>query len=180
MVDVVTAIRDFLPFGDIGPDLIGRVARERPGLPVPDLTAIFELGKAAVGMFELIAEPLGEAGLSPARWRLLMTLRYQSNPIGSSISEIASHLEIREPTVTATVDRAARDGLVERHKDPDDRRITRVGLTSAGYETIDRLFPSVLGRLLALIQAAGGANEIADMAARLARAVETATPERDT
>lgn len=177
---MVTTIRDFLPFGDIGPELIGRVADERSGLPVAELTAIFELGKAAVGMFELIAEPLTEAGLSPARWRLLMTLRYQSEPIGSSISEIATHLEIREPTVTATVDRATRDGLVERRKDPADRRITRVGLTPSGHETIDRVFPLVVGRLQALSQAAGGPVEITDMAARLAHAVETATPERDT
>ncbi len=175
---MVRTIRDFLPFGDIGPEMIGQVAHERPGLPVAELTAIFELGKAAVAMFELIAQPLGEAGLSPARWRLLMTLRYQSEPIGSSISEIAGHLEIREPTVTATVDRAAKDGLVERRKDPVDRRITRVGLTPAGHETIDRLFPQVLGRWLTLSQAAGGPDEITDMATRLARAVETATPER--
>jgi DNA-binding MarR family transcriptional regulator len=177
---MVTTIRDFLPFGDIGPDLLERVASDRPGVPVGDLTTIFALGKAAVGMFELIAEPLTEAGLSPARWRLLMTLRYQSEPIGSSIGEIAGHLEIREPTVTATVDRAAKDGLVERRKDPDDRRVTRVGLTPAGHETIERLFPQVLGRLLAFAHAMGGPDEIADMAGRLARAVDTTTPERTT
>lgn len=177
---MVTTIRDFLPFGDIGADLIERVAGERAGLPVAELTAIFGLGKAAVGMLELIAEPLADAGLSPARWRLLMTLRYQSDPAGSSISEIAGHLEIREPTVTATVDRAARDGLVERHKDPHDRRVTRVGLTPAGHETIERLFPQVLGRLLAFSRAVGGPDEMRDLTARLDRAVEAATPERNT
>ena len=177
---MVTTIRDFLPFGDIGPELIERVADERSSVPIPELTAIFELGKAAVGMFELIAQPLTDAGLSPARWRLLMTLRYQSEPAGSSISEIASHLQIREPTVTATVDRAAKDGLVERRKDPDDRRVTRVGLTPAGHETIDELFPQVLSRLLTFSRAAGGPDDVGAMAARLARAVETAKPERNT
>lgn len=177
---MVTTIRDFLPFGDIGPELLERVAGDRSGVPVSDLSAIFGLGKAAVGMFELIAQPLADAGLSPARWRLLMTLRYQSDPIGASITEIAGHLEIREPTVTATVDRAAKDGLVERRKDPADRRVTRVGLTPAGHETIERLFPQVLGRLLAFAQAMGGPDEIADMARRLEGAVDTATRERTT
>ena len=177
---MVTTIRDFLPFGDIGPELLQRVSSERSGLPVADLAAVFAMGKAAVRMFELIAEPLAEAGLSPARWRLLMTLRYQSGPEGGSISEIAGHLEIREPTVTATVDRAARDGLVERHKDPEDRRITRVGLTPAGHETIESLFPRVLGRLLAFSEAVGGPDQMASMARRIEHAVEATTPERTT
>ncbi|HEY5650468.1 MAG TPA: MarR family winged helix-turn-helix transcriptional regulator [Acidimicrobiia bacterium] len=177
---MTTTIRDFLPFGDIGPDLIQRVAADRQGVPVDQLGAVFALGKAAVGMLELIAEPLADAGLSPARWRLLMTLRYQSETTGSSINEIAGHLEIREPTVTATVDRAVKDGLVERRKDPHDRRITRVRLTPAGHETIERLFPQVLGRLLAFSRAIGGPDEMSDLAARLDRAVEAATPERNT
>lgn len=176
----MTTIRDFLPFGDIGPELVQRVADERPGMPVDDLVSVFKLGKAAVGMFELIARPLTEAGLSPARWRLLMTLRYQADPIGSSISEIAGHLEIREPTVTATVDRAATDGLVERRKDPDDRRVTRVALTPAGLETIERVFPQVLEQLLAFSRAVGGPARTMAVAAQLEDAVESATPERNT
>lgn len=177
---MVTTIRDLLPFGDIGPELIRRIAGERSGLPVNDLVAVFRLGKAAVGMFELIAQPLAEAGLSPARWRLLMTLRYQSDPIGSSISEIAGHLEIREPTVTATVDRLTTDGLVERRKDPDDRRITRVALTPSGHETIDRVFPHVLGQLLAFSRAVGGPDQITTVAEQLESAVASAAPERKT
>ena len=169
-------IRDFLPFGDIGPELLERVANERSGLPVDELAAVFALGKAAVGMFELIAEPLVEAGLSPARWRLLMSLRYQSDPAGASISEIAGHLEIKEPTVTATVDRASRDGLVERTKDPNDRRVTRVALTPAGEAMIETLFPQVLRRLLAFSQALGGPPSIHDMADQLNESVEAAEP----
>jgi DNA-binding MarR family transcriptional regulator len=176
---MVTTIRDFLPFGDIGPDLLDRVASDRSGVPVADLAAIFALGKSAVGMFELIAQPLARAGLSPARWRLLMSLRYQSESSGASISEIAGHLEIREPTVTATVDRAVKDGLVERRKDTADRRVTRVALTPAGQDTIDRLFPQVLGRLVAFSEALGGADETAAIATQLDRAVEAATPERN-
>jgi DNA-binding MarR family transcriptional regulator len=171
---VATTIRDFLPFGDIGPDLIQRVATERPGVPIDQLAAVFALGKAAVGMFELIAEPLTEAGLSPARWRLLITLRFQAGSEGASISEIAGHLEIREPTVTSTVDRAARDGLVERRKDPTDGRVTRVVLTSAGHDTVETLLPRVIRRLVAFSSALGGPQHIGDMAERLDRSVEAA------
>lgn len=171
---MATTIRDFLPFGDIGPDLIQRVATERPGLPVDELAAVFALGKAAVRMFELIAEPLGEAGLSPARWRLLITLRFQAGQEGASVSEIAGHLEIREPTVTSTVDRTVRDGLVERRKDPNDGRVTRVVLTSAGHDMIEALLPQVLERLMSFGRAVGGPEHIGDMADRLDRGVEAA------
>lgn len=173
---MVTTVRDFLPFGDVGPELLERVARERSGLPVSELAAVFSLGKAAVEMFELIGGPLAEAGLSPARWRLLMTLRYQADDLGASIREIAGHLEIKEPTVTSTVDRAARDGLVQRTSDPDDRRVTRVVLTDAGHETIETLFPRVLGRLLAFSGALGGPGAIEDIATRLEHGVDAATP----
>ena len=171
---MATTIRDFLPFGDVGPDLIKRIAAQRPGLPIEDIASIFALGKAAVGMFELISEPLVAAGLSPARWRLLITLRYQSDTSGASIGEIAGHLEIKEPTVTSTVDRAERDGLVERRKDPNDRRVTRVVLTQSGHDTIERLFPQVLGRLLTFSSALGGPHHTREMADRLARGVEAA------
>lgn len=173
---MVTTIRDFLPFGDIGPDLLRRVAEERPGLPVDDLAGVFALGKAAVSMFDLIAEPLGRAGLSPARWRLLMTLRFQSDPEGASISEIADHLEIREPTVTSTVDRASRDGLVERRKDPGDRRVTRVALTPAGADMIQRLLPQVVGSLMAFSEALGGPEATLEIADRLERASKQQPP----
>ena len=173
---MVTTIRDFLPFGDVGPELLHRVASERPGLPVEDLAAVFALGKAAVSMFDLIAEPLGEVGLSPARWRLLMTLRFQSIPEGASIGEIADHLEIREPTVTSTVDRAVRDGLVERRKDPNDRRVTRVALTSAGHDMIERMFPQVLGRFMSFSAAMGGPESINEIAAQLENSVRAAAP----
>lgn len=171
---MATTIRDFLPFGDIGPDLVRRVATERSDVPVEQLAAVFALGKAAVGMFEAIAEPLSDAGLSPARWRLLITLRYQAASGGASISEIAGHLEIKEPTVTSTVDRAARDGLVERRKDPTDGRVTRVVLTPAGHDMIEALLPLVLGRLVAFGSALGGADPIAEMTGRLDRGVEAA------
>ena len=173
---MVTTIRDFLPFGDIGPELLQRVANDRPGLPVDDLAAVFALGKAAVSMFDLIAEPLGDAGLSPARWRLLMTLRFQSTPEGASVSEIAGHLEIREPTVTSTVDRAVRDGLVERRKDPNDRRVTRVALTPEGHDMIERMFPKVLGRLMSFSAAMGGPQSIREITEHLERSVEAAIP----
>ncbi len=170
---MATTIRDFLPFGDIDPEMIGRVAEDRNGVPVDELSAVFALGKAAVAMFETIAEPLTTNGISPAKWRLLMTLRYQAGPKGASISEIASHLEIREPTVSANVDRAVRDGLVERHKDPDDRRINRVTLTEAGHETIEAMFPLVLGRLLAFCEDAGGAGQLQEMARHIERGTDT-------
>ena len=43
--------------------------------------------------------------------------------------------------VTGLVDRAERDGVVERRSDPVDRRLSRVFLTSKGRELVQALLP---------------------------------------
>jgi DNA-binding MarR family transcriptional regulator len=54
--------------------------------------------------------------------------------------------------LTGLVDRAERDGVVERRADPRDRRVSRVFLTSRGRELITSLLPQHgehVGELLA-------------------------------
>lgn len=53
---------------------------------------------------------------------------------GLSQAELARQQRVEAPTICRTVDRLARDGLVERASDPSDRRTTRVVLTPAGRE----------------------------------------------
>ena len=46
--------------------------------------------------------------------------------------ELARSLGISESAATATADRLVRQGLAERHSDPDDRRIVLLGLSKEG------------------------------------------------
>jgi len=57
---------------------------------------------------------------------------------GLRMSELARELDISEPASTALADRLVRGGLVERHADPDDRRIVRLELSRAGRDLMSR------------------------------------------
>lgn len=53
---------------------------------------------------------------------------------GSSVKDIASTVQLDPPAITGLVDRLAKEGLVERQTDPNDRRTTQIYLTNQGRE----------------------------------------------
>lgn len=53
-------------------------------------------------------------------------------------AELARRQRVEAPTMCRMVDRLARDGLVERVPDPEDRRATRVVLTGEGRAVAER------------------------------------------
>lgn len=167
-------IRDLFPLGDIDASVVAVAAERFPAIPVGDVAAGLALGRAVLEMLEELPRPIFDAGLSPARWRLLIALVAQAGPEGARIGELATHLGVKEPTVTATVDRAEADGFVERSRDPEDGRIVRVNITPAGLAAVGGLIPTISKRMSALVTALGGAEATADMARHLEGAVVTA------
>lgn len=175
MREMAARIGDLFPFGDAGIPLVEAVARRFPQVPVDDIASGFELGMAVVQVMERLPAPLEEAGLTPARWRLLVALMFQSGDGGATIGELAAHLDVREPTVTATVDRLEHDGMVTRSRDPNDRRVVRVGLTGVGAVAVAEILPVLAGRMRAFVNGIGGPDE----ARRLARLLYTAIDRAD-
>jgi len=55
------------------------------------------------------------------------------------VTDLAELLGVDAPTVTRKVQQLERDGLVARHTDPEDRRATRITLTSAGRRTLEKV-----------------------------------------
>lgn len=51
-----------------------------------------------------------------------------------SLSDLSARMSARNSTVTGIADRMERDGLVERKRDAEDRRIVRIRLTPKGRE----------------------------------------------
>lgn len=49
-----------------------------------------------------------------------------------TMSETAATLGITTGTLTVAIDRLVRKGYVDRHRDPDDRRVVRIELTKKG------------------------------------------------
>jgi len=72
------------------------------------------------------------AGLTPAQHQLLLAVRGHSGRRWPTVAEVADYLALRHNSTVELIDRAQREGLIERHADPDDARVVRVGLTSEG------------------------------------------------
>lgn len=76
---------------------------------------------------------LGPIGLNPAYVPVLLALSAGGAHTPKGLAEAAS---VEQPTMTATIQRMERDGLVTRKRNPDDGRSALIALTSAGYDRI--------------------------------------------
>lgn len=81
-------------------------------------------------------------GLAPSE-KLVVTHLWAAE--AASMSELAGIAGMSTGGATAVVDRLERDGYVERHPDPNDRRRQLVGLTDHGRAVRSRL-DAVIGR----------------------------------
>src|SRR5215471_6125355 len=86
--------------------------------------------------------------LTRAQLRILAKLQ-QEGP--ATVGQLAGHLGLSLPSITATVDRLARAGLVVRQDDATDRRRVINVLTSQGSTMIDRLFEGKKVQLIAVL-----------------------------
>ncbi|MDF2692892.1 MAG: Transcriptional regulator, MarR family [Labilithrix sp.] len=73
-----------------------------------------------------------------ARFDLLASLARQD---GQTLAGLSRALLVTAGNVTGLVDRAERDGVVERRAEPSDRRVARVWLTREGRALIHELLP---------------------------------------
>jgi MarR family transcriptional regulator for hemolysin len=84
---------------------------------------------------------LAEAGGSLPVWLILTALRGER---WRTQLELARSLGIEGPTLTRHLDGMERAGLVERRRDPSDRRAVQVELTEAGRELHNQLRGNVI------------------------------------
>ncbi|HEY1650825.1 MAG TPA: MarR family transcriptional regulator [Acidimicrobiales bacterium] len=78
-------------------------------------------------------------GLTPAQHQLLLAIRGHSDPRGPTIGEVADYLLLRHHSAVGLIDRADAAGLVERVRDPEDHRLVRLQLTTAGGKRLEAL-----------------------------------------
>jgi DNA-binding MarR family transcriptional regulator len=72
------------------------------------------------------------------RFDLLANLERED---GQTLAALSRRMLVTAGNLTGLVDRAERDGVVERRADPRDRRLSRVYLTAKGRELITGLLP---------------------------------------
>ncbi len=98
--------------------------------------AYLNLTRTASILDDAYAQLFKRHGLRPSSYNVLRILRGAG---ACTCSEIHRDMVVRAPDVTRLVDRLGADGLVERRRDADDRRVVRVHLTRKGRAAVDRL-----------------------------------------
>ncbi len=81
---------------------------------------------------KMLDETLEQYGLSSGDWRVLSTLRWAGKPHQRSAGELARSSDLSSGAMTNRLDHLEKAGLVERLRDPDDRRGVLVRLTPKG------------------------------------------------
>jgi DNA-binding MarR family transcriptional regulator len=76
-----------------------------------------------------------EGDLTATSTAALATVR-KRGPV--TLGELASLEQVAPPTMTKVVETLERNGFVTRRVDPDDRRVARVSITTAGTRYLDR------------------------------------------
>ena len=101
------------------------------------MTAVTSIIRAQQLMFARIDAALKPFGLSFARYEMLRLLgftRYGRMPMASAIAR----LQVHPTSVTNTVDKLARDGLVSREPHPIDGRAAMLVITDEGRALVER------------------------------------------
>lgn len=104
----------------------------------PDYERLLEFRKALRRFLRWSEEAAKGVGLTPRQHQLLLAIK--GHPDGPpTIADVAADLMLRHHSVSELIDRAATAGLVERHQDPTDRRLSRLQVTAAGEALLHRL-----------------------------------------
>jgi DNA-binding MarR family transcriptional regulator len=84
-------------------------------------------------------ETVRRHGVTPQQYQLMLALKGFPGRDWAVVRELAERLQLRHHSVVELVNRAQRQGLVDRTTDPDDARAVRVVLTDEGEQTLARL-----------------------------------------
>jgi MarR family transcriptional regulator, transcriptional regulator for hemolysin len=122
-------------------------AKRRSATPAPSGPPAAEpVGRAVASSAKLLSRAfereLAEAGGSQPVWLILLALKQQD---WRTQQDLAAAVGIEGPTLTHHLDGLDKAGLIERARDPNDRRAVRVELTEAGDKLFKRLAKAAIG-----------------------------------
>ena len=96
----------------------------------------FEIGETAHALRKAFDRLAVGLGVTRAQWKVLFKLTRKP---GLRQVELADMLELEPITLCRIVDRLEEAGLVERVRDPEDRRAWRLHVTAKAQPLIDKL-----------------------------------------
>ncbi|GAA4681490.1 MarR family transcriptional regulator [Gordonia humi] len=166
------------PTPDAVDGIIAQWAAERPTLDVSALAVFGRLHRAYLQYQSSMSTLFARYDLNNASFDVLAALRRSGSPFRMTSSQLAKTMLVTTGGVTLRVDRLEKSGLVERKRDPDDRRVVYVCLTTAGLSLIDEATTDHFQNELRLL----GGLDVEQRAelATLLRALEASITEAET
>ena len=117
--------------------------------------------RSGIAAFERLGERDARAlGTTHTQHHVLLTLRGHAHPAGATVKDVAAALGVASPSAVELITRMGTAGLLERHADPRDARVTRLELTPLGEQLLHQLAGSHLPRLRQLVT--HGVDQLAD------------------
>lgn len=110
---------------------------ERPDLQVAPMGTIGRIKLLNQLLLRGMEKTWAAHGLHHASFDVLATLRRAGAPYALSPGDLMASTMVTSGTMTNRIDQLEKAGLVERVRNPDDRRSFLVSLTPRGYELID-------------------------------------------
>ena len=96
----------------------------------------WEIGETSHAMRRFYDRRAAELGVTRAQWRVIAILGHHS---GMKQVELADRLDVEPISACRIIDRLEEAGLVERQRDPADRRAWRLSLTAKAEPIRERL-----------------------------------------
>jgi DNA-binding MarR family transcriptional regulator len=140
----------------------GKAGSNGPADPDPTIEAV----RAIVRASRMLERASGE--LSLAHYRVLAAISAGEE----RASRVAQRLAVGKPTVSAAVDVLVQRGLVARHIEVADNRVTVLRVTSEGWDVLARVEAGMVERLTRLAELTGDADGLVGCLARLGRALD--------
>ncbi|MFR1707706.1 MAG: MarR family winged helix-turn-helix transcriptional regulator [Clostridium sp.] len=98
----------------------------------------FITNKSAKRLADEFNRRLQEHGSTRVQW---IALFYIGKALEISQKELSDYMDVKESSMVRLIDRMEKEELVERRKDPEDRRITKIILTDKGKFLREELMP---------------------------------------
>ena len=99
-------------------------------------TLPFEIGETSHALRKAFDRMAVGLGVTRAQWKVLFSLTRQP---GMRQVDLADKLDVEPITLCRIIDRLEESGLVERSKDPDDRRARLLHVTAQARPIVEKL-----------------------------------------
>lgn len=122
--------------------LLAQWRRERPDVDPAGIGICGAVWRAAERLRRGVLANLAEHDLDFAGFDVIMTLRRQGRGQALSPSALAKEMMLSTSAMTNRLDRLEKRGLIERLRDPQDRRGLKIVLSDQGFDLVDGIFAS--------------------------------------